>query len=158
MFHLPDKLRVYSLIFSLPRLEDLCISISTAVTLDWPWDYETAACPSTPPPFTGTLELHRFRGIEHFIPQLLDLSKGVHFRKLDWSGSEWDAQQSSILLDACSTTLEDIDVRPTIRGTLHLRFCYDWHPTQTCISPRGPACIFDRLLESNETQKGITRV
>ena len=59
-----------------------------------------------------------------FYPSIIRPVKGVYLQKLNLSGSEWDTQQSTILLDACSDTLEDIDVSPTIvRGTSHFHFC-----------------------------------
>ena len=121
MLYQSQQVQVCSLICSLPCLEDLYISVSMAGDLSCGDD--TVAYPFTLPPLTGTLKLHQFRGIEHFIPRLSDLLKGIRFRKLEWWGSEWNTQQSAILLDACSSTLEDIDVWLTIGGTLRLRFC-----------------------------------
>ena len=93
-----QQVQVCSLICSLPCLKDLYISVSMAGDLSCGDD--TVAYPFTRPQLTGTLKLHQFRGIEHFIPRLIDLLKGICFRKLEWWGSEWNTQQLAILLDA----------------------------------------------------------
>ena len=73
---------------------------------------------------TGTLNIDRFQGIEHFIPRLLDLSKGIRFRKLEcWWDSEEDIQRTMTCIDACSDTLEYVDGLLSDPWYVHLRFC-----------------------------------
>ena len=79
---------------------------------------ETVLHPFTLPPLTGTLKIYRLQGFEYFIPRLSDLSKGIRFRKLECSwNSEGDIRWTMTCVDACSNTLERIDVCSLIHGT-----------------------------------------
>ena len=121
MIYPSQQLQVLSLICSLPLLEDLVIRFSGA--LGWEGGNETVLHPLTPPPLTGTLETYRFQGVEHFIPRLLDQLKGVHFRKLEcWWDSEEDIQRAVTCVDACSNTLEYVDVCSLVHGTFTSAF------------------------------------
>ena len=119
--YMPDSVEQHhlcSLICSLPLLEDLCVGRSSAGNVGGSHGIrETVLHPSTPPMLTGTLKIDRFQGIEHFIPRLLDLSKGIRFRRLEcWWDSKEDIQRTMTCIDACSDTLEYVDVCSLIRG------------------------------------------
>jgi hypothetical protein len=80
----------------------------------------TAAKPSNPPTFTGTLE----GGIEPFARRLLSLPGGIHFRKLALTWLHGGELLTIIaLVEACVGTLESLDTTWDILSTciLHLR-------------------------------------
>ena len=67
---------------------------------------------STSPPLTGSLELSLTRGIKPVTRLLLQLPNGVRFRKFEctWNLSH-DIWHTMELVEACSDTLEFIDIR-----------------------------------------------
>ena len=66
---------------------------------------------SNPPAFTGFLNLSLGDGMEPFVPRLLSLPTGLHFRgmRLTWS-NEGDASWTMALLKRCSSTLETLSI------------------------------------------------
>lgn len=82
----------------------------------------------TSPPLTGTLAISRSHK-EHLVAWLLDLPNGLCFQKFEflWRG-ETDGQWVTALVEACSDTLEHVDLcsQVTVRGKLH-------HPSASTI-------------------------
>ena len=108
-----QKLQVLCLICLLPLL---VIRFSGAGSFEG--GNETVLHPLTLLPLFGTLETCQFHGIEHFIPRLSVLLKGICFRKLrcSWE-SEEDIRRAITCVNACSNTLEYVDVCSLIHGT-----------------------------------------
>ena len=82
-----------------------------------PSDDNSVFNPSTSPPLTGTLEVSEPRGMNRLVTQLLGLPSGIHFRKfkLLWN-LETDLQWVTKLAEACSDTLEHIDLESQVDG------------------------------------------
>jgi hypothetical protein len=105
---------IFDLIFSLPLLEDLTMVVSDEDSIggngrfDW---LPAATQPPSPPAFTGSLELSLMGEMEYIITPLLSLQGGIHFRKLvvTWF-NEYDLLTTAVLMEACSHTLEYLDV------------------------------------------------
>ena len=55
--------------------------------------------------------------MEHFVAQFLSLPNGIHFRKfrLLWD-AEKDVRWVMALVEACSDTLEHVDLEPQVDG------------------------------------------
>jgi len=70
---------------------------------------------STSPPLTGTLKLDLVQGIEAITRQLLELPNGIHFRmlKCKWYLGRDDPRWTVATMEACSGTLESIDINST---------------------------------------------
>jgi hypothetical protein len=107
------------MICSLPLLEDVkigCFGIS-----DDDGD-RTIFQPPTSPPLTGTLNLYLHEGVEHAARRLLELPGGVRFRSFDFRWySEEDLQWMMALVEACSGTLEHIEIEHQRASPLLLR-------------------------------------
>ena len=98
----------FNLIRSFPLLKNLSIKCLEAVADN----DQPLLQPSTSPVLTGTLELYLpDRGTEHIARQLLGVSSGLHFREFVWRWrGEEDARWVAALVEACSDTLERIDI------------------------------------------------
>ena len=76
--------------------------------------------PSTSPPLTGTLEVTPSPGMERLVTRLLGLPNGIHFRKFKFSWKlETDVRWMMALVEACSDTLEHIDLESQVYGKSH---------------------------------------
>ena len=85
-------------------------------------DDNTVFKPSASPPLTGTLEITWTTGVEGLVTRLLDLPSGIHFRKfkLLWNTDmETDLRWVMALVEACSDTLEHIDLESQVDGMSH---------------------------------------
>ena len=83
---------------------------------------DTVFKPSASPPLSGTLEITWTEGVEGLVTQLLDLPSGIHFRKFKflWNmDMETDVRWVMALVEACSNTLEHIDLESRVGGTSH---------------------------------------
>ena len=103
---------------SFPLLEDLFVGDTGSGSDSDQSGFE----PSTSPALTGTLELNLQRRAERTVRLLLSLPSGLHFRRLvcGWR-DEKDISWTRALVEACSDTLECVDLR-VWRGTfLRLR-------------------------------------
>ena len=118
------------LILSFPLLEDLAIeaygkSIDDA---DYPYGFPTVVHPSTPPPFTGYLDLFLRGGMEYIVYRLLSFPGAVRFRKLTlkWCHGE-DISLTVRMVEECSLTLESLDITCDVTGTpgRYIRVCAD---------------------------------
>ena len=63
------------------------------------------------PPLTGCLRLYQHGGMKPITRRLLSLPGGVHFRRLvvEWYREE-DIMMTMALVEACSDTLEALDI------------------------------------------------
>ena len=112
---------VFNFIHSSPLLESL-----TLVGFETPVDGENQEGPPTTvsrsksPYLTGTLKFGLFWGTVGTSRLLLGLPGGLHFRKLDLicSGTQHFALVME-LVAACSHTLESLDLRCKVAGTLY---------------------------------------
>ena len=84
----------------------------------------TAARPSSPHRFTGTLELCLGGTIGPVARRLLSLPSGIHFRKiiLVWLHQD-DFSMITALVEKCSDLLESLDITENITGKLILHLC-----------------------------------
>jgi len=105
----PSKL--FDFILSFPLLEDLSL-VNCCCLPDNGGGHDelpTAIQPSSPPIFTGTLNLLLMKETEPIIQRLLSLPGGVHFRKLDL---EWHYDNSTPLIMAlvgkCFQSIESL--------------------------------------------------
>jgi hypothetical protein len=108
--------QVFDLIRSFPLLEDLSLNDLTRDALigiddDFVWQTASAIQPSSPPAFTGSLELSLDTGINATASWLLSLPRGPHCRELclTWKCKE-DVALTTALIERCSSTLESIMV------------------------------------------------
>jgi hypothetical protein len=107
--------RIFNLIHSFPLLEDLAVIIREPQAGNGDGSGEdrtpTATQLSSPPVFTGSLELRLGGGMERFARQLVSLPGGIHFRKLivTWV-REGDLWTTMALVRACTRTLESLDI------------------------------------------------
>lgn len=127
-------LQILTLICSLPHLEDL-ILVNFEVANE-PGD-GTVPQPPSSPPFTGTLEIDRPQRVGCLLHRLLSLPNGLRFRQLRCAWDVEDGFRRTIsLLDACSNTLErvDLDSSPTFGES---------HPSASVV---GPAPSLDSRL------------
>jgi hypothetical protein len=107
-------LRIINLILSFPLLEDLAVVVFYKMLTDDDDGSDsllTAVQPSSPPVFTGSLELYSRGGMEPFTRRLLSLPGGIHFRKLvlTWF-YEADRLVTMALVEGCSHTLESLKI------------------------------------------------
>jgi hypothetical protein len=109
--------RVFDLILSFPLLEDLALSVRYATVGDDFDESPAAAQPSSPPVFTGSLEVHLLGGMVPFARRLLSLSGGIHFRNLTSTCFRGEHFSSVLaLVEGCSHNLESLDISD-FRGT-----------------------------------------
>jgi len=106
--------RFLHLVLTLPLLEDLtminCHDVPP-IDGDYPDGLSTVVLPSSPPRFTGSLELRLREGLGPIVDWLLSLPSGIHFRKLvlSWFREE-DFSLTTALAEKCSHTLESLDI------------------------------------------------
>jgi hypothetical protein len=118
---------VFNLALSFPLLEDLDVTIGMPENENGGGPEEvkmpTAAELSSPPRFTGTLELCLGGTIGPVSRRLLSLPSGIHFRKITlvWL-HEGDLSTITALVEKCSHSLESLDVDWNIvcKPVLHL--------------------------------------
>jgi hypothetical protein len=118
---------ILNLILSFPLLEDLAViafSEPLSDSDDDPHWLPATAQPSSPPRFTGSLEVHLKGGKNSFARRLLSLPGGIHFRKLalTWLEEE-DPSLMTALIEKCSHTLESLDIFHSLLGTSILPRC-----------------------------------
>ena len=143
----------FNLILSFPLLEDLVVTASCRGSADsaYGFDEPTAtAQPSSPPTFTGSLQLNLKEGKELFTRGLLSLPGGVHFRKLrlTWA-REQDLPLIMELVKGCSHTLESLDISDFFGTSIQ----YLRPPRLLTSFPRCVETKFDQPLESDKTQR-----
>ena len=113
--------RIFSLVRSLPLLEDLMLAVHGIPNND---DLDVGGPPiGIPPPnspvFTGTLRLVLFYGMGLIVRRLLDLPNGLHFRHLSFSWiREDELQWINALVAECSDTLESINTSRRMFGAI----------------------------------------
>jgi hypothetical protein len=115
--------RIFNLILSFPLLNGLAVIVTSDYNGSGSEENEMPATAqsSTPPTFTGSLELSLGRGMQAFAHQLLSVAGGIHFRKLALAWSHDEELFSTVaLVRECSYTLESIDINCNLRGTDHL--------------------------------------
>ena len=143
-FFIPSS-QVINLLHHFPLLEDL-----TLLGYDEP--DEPQIITPTLAPLTGTLALNWSRGITYTIRRLLDLPNGLHFRKLRLSTFYVRAFLSmGKLVDACSDSLEHLDIELELGGVILSVHLVDWHSTRTT-TRRWTYVRFDQLVPCDETQ------
>jgi hypothetical protein len=118
---------IFDLILSFPLIKDLSVTVIYSSLIDNNNDsgwVPTAAQPSAPPAFTGSLELHLMGGLESFTRRLLSFPGGLHFRKftLTWLHGG-DHLSTMALVDECSHSLESLDITCQLYGTSIRRLC-----------------------------------
>lgn len=107
---------ILTFIPSLPHLEDLIIAGLRVSTTN---DDNTIFRPSASPPLTGTLSISRSYRMTNLFVWLLDLPNGIRFQKFKFLWRvETDAQFVTALIEACSETLEHVDLGPQVKGKL----------------------------------------
>ena len=119
--------RVFDLIFSFPLLEDLSVTtydhFSTAESINS--NTQPAKIQSSSPPvFTGSLELSVGCRMDSVASRLLSLQNGLRFRKLDLTlEHEDDASFTGKLVGMCCGTLESLLINNSSMGAsvLHSR-------------------------------------
>ena len=100
--------QVFSLICSLPLLEDLSLDI---IDVEISGEDDTVFWPSTSPPLTGTLTLTLFHDMDYVVRRLLDLPNGLRFRNILCKLSHGeDFEWVTALVEECSDTLEYANV------------------------------------------------
>ena len=137
--------QILDLILSFPLLEDLTAVAHSVGGSDRP---PTVVQPSSPPAFTGTLNLFLTGGTEHITRRLLSLPGGIHFRELvlTWFREE-DPSLTMALVDKCSHTIEALDI------TCHLGKPILHRGSQRFLILYSSQVGRDRPLESDKTQK-----
>jgi hypothetical protein len=119
---------IIDLSLSFPLLEDLGVNPGNyygelddnSDSFDGPL---TVVQPSSPPMFTGSLDLDLEGGMEPITRRLLSLPHGIHFRRLalTWS-HEADHLATTALVERCSHTLESLEIFNS-RGTSLQHMC-----------------------------------
>ena len=95
--------------------------------------------PPTSPPLTGSLGLRFTQGMKSATRRLLELPNGIHFRKIECTLNIPDDPQCIMdMVEACSDTLECIDIECENSGK--------FHPFISSTS-RQPAYIYARTRE-----------
>jgi hypothetical protein len=120
VLHLPFS-SIFDLILSFPLLEDLAVVVHEVSASDGcgPNGKEllTAVQRSSPPKFTGSLELDLFEGMEPIARRLLSLPGGLHFRKLALTLVRGgDLLMMVELVEECSHTLESLNITSRIHS------------------------------------------
>ena len=112
---------IFNLACSFPLLEDLAL-ISRARRLR----HVAWSSTSTPPRFTGSLELRLMEGIYPTVLLLLDLPNGLHFTAIavPWF-SDRDVESTMDLVSRCSDTLESLTITNCLSGTFSSTFVPD---------------------------------
>ena len=109
-------IQISNLVHTLPFLEDLAIINNGKV--DFSYRNGTAppeSLPSTSPPLTGTLYIHRLQ--KYILRRLVELPNGLHFRGFTCSGCTYeDLEWVTTLVEKCSGTIECVDVDCQIIG------------------------------------------
>ena len=109
-----SDLQVLTLICFLPHLEDLKLIDLWVAHRNGD---NTGFQPPTSPPLTGTLTVDRPRGVEHLLPGLLELPNCIRFRKVECLlDSVVDIRWTVALVEACSNTLERVEIRSHVFG------------------------------------------
>lgn len=107
-------LQIFDLIYSFPPLDDLSVIIHDMSNYDSFLEEQAVVQPSSPPSFTGSLQLFVRTGLNPIASPLLSLPNGLNFRKLDFVGySETDFSLATALAERCRDTLESIHCHPT---------------------------------------------
>ena len=117
--------RVFSLICSIPFLEDLSLTGHLAdFNNNDPDGRHIVAHPPTSPPLTGAFVFRVYREIGGTARRLLNLPNGLHFRKLqlEWYG-RGDLHHIMELVTACSGTLECLDIACPSEGAIQFLSC-----------------------------------
>ena len=120
-------LYVFNLILSFPLLEDLDVTVGMPEKEDSDGTEEvqrpTAVQLSSPPRFTGTLELCLGGKIGPVARRLLSLPSGIHFRKITlvWLHKD-DLPTITAFVEKCSHSLESLDIAWNVvcKPILHL--------------------------------------
>jgi hypothetical protein len=111
---------IFNLILSFPLLEDLSVFVHDNRSGDDAGaDEMPTAQSSTPRVLTGSLNLCVLGGgIGPFTRRLLSLPGGIHFRKLSWTWFREEGLSPIMeLVEACSHTLESLDITCNLAGT-----------------------------------------
>jgi hypothetical protein len=103
--------RVFNLISSFPRLEDLSIIASFPPCSCCSVEQFTPVQPPNPPVLTGSLELRLAKRMEPIAHLLLSMPSGLRFRKLDFKWSyEEHVSLATALVERCCATLESLEI------------------------------------------------
>jgi hypothetical protein len=125
-FTLLPSSRLVNLIFSLPLLEDLTVITQYEALIDdgdGSDGLSTVVQPSSPPIFTGSLELFLAGGMEPIARRLLYVG-GIHFWKLTLAWFREDLiLLTTALVEECSHILESLNITCNLPSTSiqHLR-------------------------------------
>ena len=144
----PPSARILNFVYSFPLLEDLFVSACDRSPVVEDGDNLDVVQPSSPPLFTGSLELS---GTDHIVPQLLSLPGGLYFWKLSlrWNHGK-DVLLTRELVKTCCSTLESICIDIGVMGMPSLRSCLN----RALTSGHRRAVVWSgRPLESNKTQR-----
>ena len=111
--------RILEFVCSFPLLEDL--SVNDMISENDLDQNDFLLRPLTSPAFTGTLEFNLLGWMECTTRLLLSLPNGLHFRKLVCGFlSAGDVLWTRVLMDACSNTLECVDIQVQCGAFLQL--------------------------------------
>ena len=144
---------IFNLIYSFPLLEDL--SLALFFSLYHPADFNEQPAipqPHSSPPFTGLLNLsvHVPEGMKSITRWLLLLPSGLRFRDVRLRlGCDEDVSPISALVEACSSTLETLEIDCLIYRTFVSHPCRHRWLTTVC----RRVSRLDRSLEGDETQE-----
>jgi hypothetical protein len=116
-FRVVPSPQVFDLIYSFPLLEDLSVTGRYISTDDGSDEQQTRVQPPIPPPFTGSLELDLYSGMDFVASRLLSLPCGLYFRKLHLTlRKQEDSLSITVLVEKCHPTLESLEVRCDLAG------------------------------------------
>ena len=106
--------QIFDLILSFPLLENLKVIAYyplPSIAHNNPTGLPALIQPSSPPKFTGSLELSMRKGTEPPARRLCSLPSGIHFRRLTTTWNLWrDISMTMALVEGCSHTLESINL------------------------------------------------
>ena len=151
-FYSVPSSRAFDLINSFPLLDDLAVTSydEWVGNNDAPEDQTTAIRSLISPPFTGSLELDLWAGMDLMASRLLSLPGGLHFRRLSLTlNQREDALPMTALVEGCRSTVESLEIGCIISGS----FVYHMCPHQQLILICRPATVLYGPLESHTTQR-----
>ncbi|KAF9781414.1 hypothetical protein BJ322DRAFT_276582 [Thelephora terrestris] len=104
--------RVFDFVTSFPLLEDLSAVSYGRFKGDHGFDeHPVGVRPSSPPAFTGSLELFLNDGMKPIASRLLSLPSGLHFRELSLAWFDiHDVPLTMALVESCCSTLESLSI------------------------------------------------
>lgn len=149
--------RVFDLIRSFPLLEDLTVAAygghpNIADIADDDLDEQLVEIQSSSPPaFTGSLELSMDHGMEDIVVRLLLLPNGLRFQKLSLGWEHEDGiSLARELIERCGSTLESLSISNSSLGKFKLYLRLHAPMTNLC---RDIVARSDRSFEGKEVER-----